>query len=74
MDCIFHFAVGGTFGSFPSRAPLTGGLCVNSYLFWNNHDAHGPHGQDWTDVLPLIAEHPYGPDWYRQCAGTDGEP
>lgn len=76
MDCIFHFAVAGTFGHFPTRAPLSGGggLCINSYLLWNDRGAHGPRGQDWTDVLPLIAQHPYGSGWNRECVGTDGEP
>ena len=74
LECIFHFAVGGTFGKFPVTAPLSGGLCVNSYIFWNNRDARGPRGQGWRDVLPVIAAHPYGPDWNQQCAGTDGEP
>jgi hypothetical protein len=74
MDCIFHFAVGGTFGHFPSNAPLSGGLCINSYILWNDRGSHGPLSQDWTDVLPVIAKHPYGPGWHQQCTGTDGQP
>ena len=74
MDCIFRFAVGGTFGAFPEHKPLTGGLCINSYLFWNNRSARGPRGQGWQDAQAVIAAHPYGPDWLSQCAGSDGKP
>ena len=74
MDCIFRFAVGGTFGAFPEHKPLTGGLCINSYLFWNNRSTHGPRGQGWQDAQAVIAAHPYGPDWLSQCAGSDGKP
>ena len=72
LDCIFHFAVSGTFGDFPKAAPLTGGLCVNSYLFWNHYASKT--GLDWTDALPVIAANPYGPGWYGQCAGGGGPP
>src|SRR5262249_16225529 len=53
--CIFHFAVAGSFGNFPSAAPLTGGLCVNSYLFWNHRVGMSTTGLDWTAALPVIA-------------------
>ena len=74
MDCIFQFAVGGTFGFFPTSAPLTGGLCVNSYIFWNDKTSLSSTGLNYKDALPVIAAHPYGPDWYSRCAGTDGMP
>lgn len=74
LDCVFHFAVSGTFGSFPKAAPLSGGLCVNSYLFWNNRTTKSATGLDWTDALPVIAANPYGPGWYNQCAGNNGAP
>jgi hypothetical protein len=74
LECIFHFAVAGSLGSFPSQAPLSGGLCVNSYIFWNDKDDRSPSGQDWHDALAVIARHPYGPDWLDQCSGSDGRP
>jgi hypothetical protein len=74
MDCIFHFAVSGTFGDFPETAPLSGGLCVNSYLFWNHRTGPSATGLDWTDALPVIAANPYGPGWYSQCTGGGGPP
>ena len=74
LDCIFHFAVSGTFGTFPANAPLTGGLCVNSYIFWNDRTTKSATGLDWKNALPVIAAHPYGPDWLNQCVGTDGVP
>jgi hypothetical protein len=74
MDCIFRFGVGGTFGDFPEEAPLTGGLCINSYLFWNHRYVASPTGLDWTDALPVIAANPYGPGWLEQCAGGGGVP
>jgi hypothetical protein len=74
MDCIFHFAVSGTFGNFPTAAPASGGLCVNSYLFWNHRSTKSATGLDWTDALPVIAANPYGPGWYSQCAGNAGMP
>ena len=74
LDCIFQFAVSGTFGYFPSGAPLTGGLCVNSYLFWNHRNGRSATGLNWTDALPVIAANPYGPGWYMQCAGGGGAP
>ena len=74
LECLFGFAVGGTFGAFPARAPLTGGLCVNSYLFWNDKFSRKASAQDWTDALGVIAKHPYGPGWLGQCAGNDGKP
>ena len=74
MDCIFRFGVGGTFGDFPEEAPLTGGLCINSYLFWNHRYVASSTGLDWTDALPVIAANPYGPGWLDQCAGGGGVP
>ena len=74
LACIFHFAVGGTLGAFPASAPLTGGLCVNSYIFWNDRATTSTTGLDWRSALPVIAAHPYGPGWYGQCAGNTGPP
>jgi len=74
LDCIFHFAVSGTVGNFPKAAPLTGGLCVNSYLFWNDRSTKSATGLDWTNALQVIAANPYGPGWYNQCAGSSGAP
>jgi hypothetical protein len=74
MDCIFHFAVSGTLGTFPASAPLTGGLCVNSYIFWNDKTSKSATGLTYKDALPVITANPYGPDWLKQCVGTDGEP
>ena len=74
LDCIFHFAVGGTFGAFPASAPLTGGLCVNSYLFWNDKNSKNASAQDWKNAERVIASHPYGAGWYGQCVGSHGPP
>jgi hypothetical protein len=74
LDCIFRFAVSGSFGNFPKSAPLSGGLCVNSYLFWNDRTSKSSTGLNWTDALPVIAANPYGPAWYNQCAGNNGPP
>jgi hypothetical protein len=74
LQCMFDFAVSGTVGAFPASAPLTGGLCVNSYLFWNDRANKSRTGLDWKNALPVIASHPYGPDWYKQCAGSRGPP
>lgn len=74
VECIFHFAVAGTLGAFPTNAPLNGGLCVNSYIFWNDTNNTNPAAEDWHDALAVIAKHPYGPDWLNQCAGSDGSP
>jgi hypothetical protein len=74
LDCIFQFAVGGTFGDFPETAPRTGGVCVNSYLFWNYLVGRSPTGLNWIDALPVIAANPYGPGWYEQCVGGGGAP
>ena len=73
LDCIFHFAVSGTLGAFPVNAPLSGGVCVNSYLFWNDRTVHG-RGLSYKDALPVIAAHPYGPGWLDQCSGSSGAP
>ncbi len=74
LNCIFNFAVSGTVGAFPASAPLSGGLCVNSYFFWNDRARKSRTGLDWKNALPVIASNPYGPDWYRQCAGATGPP
>jgi hypothetical protein len=74
LECIFEFAVGGTLGAFPASAPRNGGLCVNSYLFWNDKTSTSATGQNWKSALRVIAAHPYGPQWYGQCAGTGGAP
>ena len=74
LDCIFNFAVGGTLGTFPASAPLTGGLCVNSYIFWNDRATTSATGLNWKSALPVIASHPYGPSWYGQCVGSNGAP
>ena len=74
MDCIFRFGVGGTFGDFPEEAPRSGGLCVNSYLFWNHRVVASPTGLDWTAALPVIAANPYGSGWLDRCAGGGGIP
>ena len=68
LESIFHFAVSGNFGDFKEHAPRTSGVCVNSYLFWNHTEVLSSTGLDWHDALPVIAAHPYGPDWYGQCA------
>ncbi len=74
LDCIFHFAVAGTLGAFPAKAPLSGGLCINSYIFWNDKTSRSKTGLTYKDALPVIAAHPYGPDWLKQCSGNDGSP
>jgi putative Ig domain-containing protein len=74
LDCIFHFAVSGTLGAFPVNAPLSGGVCVNSYLFWNDKTSRNPKAQDYEDALAIIAAHPYGRDWLENCIGSEGEP
>ena len=74
LDCIFHFAVSGTFGTFPASAPLTGGVCVNSYIFWNDWSGRNPKGLTYKDALPVIAAHPYGSGWLDQCIGSEGVP
>ena len=74
LECIFRFGVSGTFGDFPENDPLSGGVCINSYLFWTHRVAPTASGVDWTDALPVIAAHPYGPDWLDRCAGGGGPP
>ena len=60
-------------GAFPTTAPLSGGLCVNSYLFWDNKKK-GPTAQYWKTAQQVMANHPYGPGWYGQCVGDYGPP
>jgi hypothetical protein len=74
MDCIFKFAVRGTYGDFNETAPRTSGVCVNSYLFWNHRNWRSSTGLDWRNTLPVIAANPYGPGWYGQCAGGGAAP
>ena len=74
LDCIFQFAVRGTFGDFDQSAPRASGLCVNSYLFWNHRVMTSSTGLTWQDALPVIAAHPYGTDWYGRCADGGGAP
>jgi Putative Ig domain len=74
LTCIFEFAVGGTFGGFLASAPLTSGLCVNSYIFWNDKTSMSSTGLTYKDALPVIAAHPYGPDWYDRCSGSSSPP
>jgi hypothetical protein len=74
LECVFRFAVGGAFGDFPENDPRTGGLCVNSYLFWNRPANNNGNHHDWTDVQNVIAAHPYGPDWTDRCAGGGSFP
>ncbi len=73
LDCIFQFAVSGTFGDFAETVPRTSGVCVNSYLFWN-HRNRSATGLDWTDALTVIAAYPYGRAWLDQCVGGGGKP
>ena len=72
LDCIFHFAVGGTYGAFDASAPYSSGLCVNSYLFWNHRTQVSNTGLDWHDALPVIAAYPYGHGWTDHCDGGGG--
>jgi hypothetical protein len=74
LECIFRFGVSGTFGDFPESAPLSGGVCINSYLFWTHRVAPTATGVDWTDALPVIASNPYGSGWLDQCTGGGGPP
>jgi hypothetical protein len=82
LQCIFNFAVRGTFGDFNDgvRTPISprnpaSGVCVNSYLFWNNRTSPAPStGFTVTDALKVVAANPYGPGWYGQCTGGGGAP
>lgn len=74
LECIFRFGVSGTFGDFPEQEPLSGGVCINSYLFWTHRVAPTATGVDWTDALPVISAHPYGSGWLDQCVGGGGPP
>jgi hypothetical protein len=31
-------------------------------------------GLNYKDALLVIAAHPYGPDWYDQCSGSNTPP
>jgi hypothetical protein len=74
LDCIFRFAVSGTFGDFAQDAPRTGGVCVNAYVFWNHRLGRSATGNNWLDALPVIAAHPYGVGWLEQCSGGGDAP
>ncbi len=74
LDCIFDFAVSGTFGDFDDDHPYDSGVCVNSYLFWNHRVQSSSTGLDYSDAFPVIAAHPYGPGWLDRCAGGGGRP
>ena len=74
LDCIFKFAVRGTFGDFDKESPHTSGVCVNSYLFWNHRVGASWTGLDWTDALSVIAAYPYGREWQEQCIGGGTTP
>lgn len=75
LQCIFNFAVRGTFGDFndgvrtlPGPRDPRSGVCVNSYLFWNNRTAAAPHtGFTVSDALKVVNANPYGVGWYGQC-------
>jgi hypothetical protein len=69
LDCIFSFAVGGTFGQFDASAPRRAGVCVNAYLMWNHRVMPSSTGLDWTDALPVIAAYPHGREWHDRCEG-----
>lgn len=74
VDCIFKFAVSGTFGRFAASTPRAAGLCVNSYLMWNHRVERSATGLDWTHALPVIAAYPHGRDWLEQCDGGGAAP
>lgn len=63
-DCneIFSFTVRGTFGILTLPLGADEGLCVNSYLFWNDSTAER------AKVDPTIQANPYGIGWYGQCS------
>lgn len=67
LDCIFDFAVSGTFGDFDETSPRDSGVCVNSYMFWNNRVAVSSTGLSWPDAAPVILANPYGPGWTDRC-------
>ncbi len=72
LNCIFQFAVRGTFGDFDEVSPRTSGVCVNSYIFWTHKSSKT--GQGWRDALTVIAAYPYGSAWLDQCAGGGAAP
>ena len=74
LACIFRFAVSGRFGDFPQDAPRAGGLCVNSYLFWNHRVFQSPTGLNWSSALAVIQANPYGQGWLEQCEGGGPAP
>jgi hypothetical protein len=74
LECIFRFAVGGTMGQFPHGSPRSGGLCVNSYLFWSHVVDKSATGLDWKDASAVIAANPYGQSWHQQCENGGSNP
>ncbi len=74
LECIFNFAVGGTFGDFMEATPRTSGVCVNSYVFWTHRLGRSSTGLNWLDALAVIAAHPYGRGWYEQCSNGGDAP
>ncbi len=72
LECMFHFAVAGTLGDFPTtrRFPAGSASIPISSGTTESQERTG----DWRDALPVIAAHPYGADWLKQCSGRDGEP
>lgn len=74
MTDIFNFAVQGTFGTFPcgtggsancspkQAVTKNDGLCVNSYIFWNDSTS------EQAAADPVIKNNPYGSGWYGQCS------
>lgn len=69
-NAIFQFAVQGTFGLLSTSSPLPPdqGLCINSYIFWNDSTS------EQIIVDPTIQLFPYGNQWYGQCNCGGGVP
>lgn len=69
-DNVFDFAVRGTFGHLDKTLPVPSdqGLCINSYIFWNDS------ATEQTYVDKTVQKFPYGPDWYDRCTCGGGPP
>jgi hypothetical protein len=69
-NAIFTFAVQGTFGHLGKSNPLPpdDGLCINSYIWWNDSTSQQ------AKVDPTIQQNPYGAGWYGQCSCGGSEP
>jgi hypothetical protein len=69
-NAIFVFSVQGTFGHLNKTVPLPSnqGLCLNSYIFWNDSVAEQAY------VDPTVQANPYGIGWYGQCICGGGPP